>query len=183
MAAGIANYDGTHVYALDVARGQIKWQNNTSGHLDPEQRSGVSVQGAMILAGDKLYLPGGNAVSPGIYSTDDGRCLNDPAELHKKSWNNNPAAHGPRGNEAYLVGHEVVIAGEPLYNDSRWPFYDKDKFNKVLWTTSGGREILILNNTWLLACDPGQHPALEKWLAAKRKQGFDPKHAAFPSVR
>ena len=178
LAAGIINYDGTHLYALDVATGQIKWQNNTSGHLDPEQHSGVSVQGAMILAGDKLYLPGGNAVSPGVYNAADGRCLNDPAELQKKAFNNNPAAHGPRGNEAYLVGNDVVIAGEPLYSDRNWPFYDKDQFNRVLWTTSGGREILFLNNTWLLACDPGQHAALEKWLRAKRNRGFDPKKPA-----
>ena len=30
-AAGMANYDGTHVYALDAATGKIRWQNNTSG--------------------------------------------------------------------------------------------------------------------------------------------------------
>ncbi|GAH67229.1 unnamed protein product [marine sediment metagenome] len=44
FAAGIVNYDGIHVYALDAATGTIKWQNNTSGHLDPEARTGVSVQ-------------------------------------------------------------------------------------------------------------------------------------------
>ena len=32
-AAGIASWDGTHVYALDAATGKIRWQNNTSGRL------------------------------------------------------------------------------------------------------------------------------------------------------
>jgi outer membrane protein assembly factor BamB len=36
FAAGIANYDGTYVYALDAATGRIRWQNNTSGHLDQQ---------------------------------------------------------------------------------------------------------------------------------------------------
>ncbi len=178
LAAGILNFDGTHLYALDIASGQLQWQNNTSGHLDAEQHTGVSVQGAMILSGDKLYLPGGNAVSPAIYNTADGRCLNDPAALRVMNYNNNPAAHGPRGNEAFLVGQDVVVAGEPLYYDLHWPFYDNDHYNKILWTTAGSRQIVWLNDTWLLACDASQRPALAKWLQAKRAWNLAPKKPA-----
>ena len=32
-AAGIASYDGTHVYALDAVTGNLRWQNHTSGRL------------------------------------------------------------------------------------------------------------------------------------------------------
>jgi len=81
VAAGIVNYDGTHVYALDAASGKIKWQNNTSGHLNEEAASGVSVQGHMLLLGGRLALAGGNAVSPAIYDIKTGRCLNDPAKV------------------------------------------------------------------------------------------------------
>ncbi|MCZ7636828.1 MAG: PQQ-binding-like beta-propeller repeat protein [Verrucomicrobia bacterium] len=59
VAAGIVNYDGTHVYALDAATGRIRWQNHSSGHLDPEARTGVSVQGHLGFLNGKLYLPGG----------------------------------------------------------------------------------------------------------------------------
>ena len=110
VAAGIVNYDGTHLYALDALTGRVKWQNNTSGHLDPQQRSGVSVQGHLLLAGGKLYLPGGNVVSPGVYDLADGRCLNDPATLRELSHNDTATARGPRGNELYQVGGR-----------SRWP--------------------------------------------------------------
>ncbi len=61
VAAGIVNYDGTHVYALDAATGQIKWQNNTSGHLDRQARTGVSVQGHQLLYDGKLYLASGTS--------------------------------------------------------------------------------------------------------------------------
>jgi len=80
-AAGIINYDGTHVYALDAATGGIKWQNNTSGHLNPELRCGASAQGDLAIFGDELLLAGGNAVSPGRYRLSDGKCLNKPPQI------------------------------------------------------------------------------------------------------
>ena len=58
-AAGIANYDGTHVYALDAANGSIRWQNNTSGDTAGGQGAGASVQGDLLSLGGKLYLAGG----------------------------------------------------------------------------------------------------------------------------
>ncbi|HNR32091.1 MAG TPA: PQQ-binding-like beta-propeller repeat protein, partial [Candidatus Hydrogenedentes bacterium] len=36
FAAGIIDYDGTYVYAVDAATGALKWVNNTTGHLDKE---------------------------------------------------------------------------------------------------------------------------------------------------
>ena len=34
VAAGLLNYDGTYVYALDAATGELKWQNDSCGHLN-----------------------------------------------------------------------------------------------------------------------------------------------------
>ena len=87
-AAGIAHYDGTYVYALDAKTGRVKWQNDTSGHLNREARSGVSLQGHMLLTDGKLYIAGGNAVSPAIYDTKDGKCLNDPNLVQRITQNN-----------------------------------------------------------------------------------------------
>ncbi len=105
-AAGIANFDGTYVYALDAVTGQIKWQNNTSGHLDRQARTGVSVQGHLLLHNDKLYMPGGTSVSPAVYNAADGTCLNDPGPLATCR------SGSPRGWELSLLGDQVVACGK-----------------------------------------------------------------------
>jgi outer membrane protein assembly factor BamB len=107
-AAGIANYDGTHVYALDAATGIIRWQNNSSGQLGGvDQSLGVSVQGHLLLHQDRLYLAGGNVVSPAAYRIEDGRCLNAPGD----EWD----TKAPRGCELFVVDGEVVAFDQPLY--------------------------------------------------------------------
>ena len=77
-AAGINDFDGSHVYALDAATGRIRWQNNDAGHLDEFALRGVTCQGEMLLHDGKLYLAGGNTVSPGVFDAATGKCLNEP---------------------------------------------------------------------------------------------------------
>jgi len=108
--AGIICYDGTHVVALDARTGNPRWQNNTSGHLNPELRAGVSVQGDMALLGGQLMLAGGNVVSPAVYNTADGKCLNGPPGPHP------PGAH--RGSEiCAFVDRYIMIGGQRLLTD------------------------------------------------------------------
>ncbi|OHB69490.1 MAG: hypothetical protein A2V70_10250 [Planctomycetes bacterium RBG_13_63_9] len=113
-AAGIASYDGTHVYALDAATGKIRWQNNTSGHLAGDDTlTGVSVQGHLLMHQDRLYLAGGNVVSPAVYDVRDGRCLN----RLENEW-----AKAPRGREMFVVGDKVIAFEQLLYSpDVYWP--------------------------------------------------------------
>ncbi len=116
FAAGINDFDGTHVYALDAASGQLRWQNHTAGRLDASPR-GVACQGELLLDGDRLYLAGGNAVSPGVFQTSDGRCLNQP-----------PQGRGSvavRGRELTLASGQVRVSGQPLYADPDLPVYDQ----------------------------------------------------------
>ncbi|MCX6904058.1 MAG: PQQ-binding-like beta-propeller repeat protein [Verrucomicrobia bacterium] len=164
-AAGIVNYDGTHVYALDARTGRIRWQNNTSGHLDADARTGVSVQGQMMLADGRLYLAGGNAVSPAIYDLQDGRCLNEPGKLGQRVNNNIPGSFSPRGNELYLVGKRVMVSGKPHYAHPLYPVYDNQVFNKSLLAKSQDRAILWQNNQ-RLACFPADQPGLEEKVLA-----------------
>jgi len=106
-AAGIASYDGTHVYALEAKTGRIRWQNNTSGRLAGEDTvTGVSVQGHLLLYGNRLYLAGGNVVSPAVYDLADGRCLNSLED----EW-----AKAPRGRELFVLDGEVVAFDRLLY--------------------------------------------------------------------
>jgi outer membrane protein assembly factor BamB len=111
-AAGIASYDGTHMYALDVASGRIQWQNNSSGELAPEGTGpGVSVQGSMLLHDGKLHLAGGNVVSPAVYDTADGTCLNRLED----TW-----AKAARGRDLFLVGDRVVPSNQLLYAPEKY---------------------------------------------------------------
>jgi outer membrane protein assembly factor BamB len=113
-AAGIASYDGTHVYALDAATGRIRWQNNTSGRLAGEDKvTGVSVQGHLLMHENRLYLAGGNVVSPAAYDIRDGRCLNTLEDEWIK---------GPRGRELFILGGKVVAFERLLYAPKEyWP--------------------------------------------------------------
>jgi len=108
-AAGIASYDGTHVYALEAATGKIQWQNNTSGDLDRgDAVGGISVQGHLLLDGGRLYMPGGNVVSPAIYDTSDGTCLNELT---------NEWGMAARGRELFKVNGRVMVFDKLLYGD------------------------------------------------------------------
>jgi hypothetical protein len=140
FAAGIVNYDGIHVYALDAATGEIKWQNNTSGHLDPEARTGVSVQGHMLIHDSKLYLAGGTSISPAIFDLADGECLNDPAPLKFIG------SSSPRGQEFYIIGDKVVACGMPLYGHPEYPVYDPTVTNKMLHSSAGAYDMVVLDN-------------------------------------
>jgi outer membrane protein assembly factor BamB len=103
-ACGIANFDGTHVYALDAATGKLRWQNNRSGCLDAQQNTGVSVQGHLLLNGGRLYLAGGNMVSPAVYDIRDGKFV---GKQNPESW---------RGKELFLTSAgEVKVSGHLLY--------------------------------------------------------------------
>ncbi|MDH4238140.1 MAG: PQQ-binding-like beta-propeller repeat protein [Phycisphaerae bacterium] len=137
VSAGIVNYDGTYVYALDAETGKIKWQNNTSGHLDRQARTGVSVQGHQMLHDGKLYLASGTSVSPAVYNLTDGKCLNDPKPLA------NCVSQSPRGWELSLLGEQVVACGKPFYADN---VFDDTVFNKVFLASSGGRDIAWVSN-------------------------------------
>ena len=110
-AAGIANYDGTHVYALDAASGKIRWQNNTSGITTAGQGAGVSVQGDMLLGENKLYLAGGNRIPLASYDLADGTF--EPAQAPK--FGADP--RGPRGHDLFIrKGGSIVTSGRlPWY--------------------------------------------------------------------
>jgi len=136
FSAGIVNYDGTYVYALDAVTGKIKWQNTTSGHLDEQARTGVSVQGHQLLHGGKLYLAGGTSISPGVYDVSNGKCLNDPGPLAACN------SQSPRGWELSLLGGHVVACGRPFYAHPQAGVYDGTVFGKVFVTASSGKNIV-----------------------------------------
>ncbi|MGQ9574580.1 MAG: outer membrane protein assembly factor BamB family protein [Thermoguttaceae bacterium] len=116
FAAGINDFDGTHVYALDAASGRIRWQNHAAGHLDEFSLRGVACQGEMLLLDGRLYLAGGNTVSPGVFDAATGQCLNPPPT--------SMGATAPRGRELVLVSGQVRAVGQPLYSRPEAPVFD-----------------------------------------------------------
>jgi outer membrane protein assembly factor BamB len=146
-AAGIVNYDGTHVYALDAATGRVRWQNNSSGHLDPTALAGVSVQGHMILHEGKLWLAGGNVVSPGVYDLKDGKCLNDVNQVNRVANNNVPSSESPRGSELCLVANQVMVSGQPHYAHPKYKVCDPSVTDKTWVASRGDRDFLWVNNS------------------------------------
>ena len=119
-AAGIAHYDGTHLVALDATTGQLKWHNGTSGTVSTTYQSGVSVQGHLLLDGGRLYLAGGNSISPAAYDAATGRCLERVRSLQAykgTQW----SLH--RGRDLYLGAGAVVPSGQVLYS----PAVDLDR--------------------------------------------------------
>ncbi len=105
-AAGIIDYDGTYVYALDAESGKVIWQNNSSGHLNPELRKGVSAQGVLAIANNYLWMPGGNVVSPAAYDIKTGAY----AGLYPKD--GSPQTN--RGEEIGVLGEDYIITGGRL---------------------------------------------------------------------
>ena len=148
VAAGLVNYDGTYVYAFDPSTGEIRWCNSRSGHLDSQAQTGVSVQGHLLLHENRLYLAGGNAVSPAVYDISDGQCLNDPAPLVTCE------STSPRGWELSLVGNRVIACGRPFYSHPDIPVYDHTVTKKMLHAATGQRDIIWLDNNKLLCYEP-----------------------------
>lgn len=109
FAAGIIDSDGTYVYSVDATTGELKWQNNSAGHLAPELRKGVSVQGNMTVMGDQLLLAGGNQVSPAVFDINTG-------ELRAQSF----AQGQPKSNSGQFVGafqdKTAIVGGRILYS-------------------------------------------------------------------
>ncbi len=105
-AAGIIDYDGTYVYALDAETGRPKWSNNTSGHLDTLLRKGVSAQGVLTVVGNRLWMPGGNVISPACYSLQNGECLS------RSVGDGSPRTN--RGEEIGVLKDDYLIFGGRL---------------------------------------------------------------------
>ena len=85
-AAGIAHYDGTHVYALDAVSGKVKWYNDSSGTISEKVNHGVSLQGNLYIQGGELRFAGGGVHEEARYDLATGKCLNQPFDQPRSSF-------------------------------------------------------------------------------------------------
>jgi outer membrane protein assembly factor BamB len=132
FAAGIVDHDGTYVYALDARSGDIRWQNNSSGHLNAAQRKGVSAQGNLTVRGNTLLLAGGNVISPARFDLRSGECLEQARD------NNQPQANG--GKFVGMFGGDHILAGGRILYSS--PLNVETKGSFALWSGDGRSQTL-----------------------------------------
>ena len=106
VAAGIIDYDGTFLYALDAATGEVKWRNGDSGHLDTDLRKGVSAQGYLTAADARLWMAGGNVISPAVYDLGTGGYVGLPVKDGSPQTN--------RGEEIGVLRDKFLVYGGRL---------------------------------------------------------------------
>lgn len=99
-AAGIFNFDGTHVFVLDAAEGKIRWQQHSASYTEGLPMGGVSVQGPMLLHDDAVYMASGNTPPVASFALSDGSFT---------------SLNSGRGKDLFLRNGKVQAAGFPLY--------------------------------------------------------------------
>src|SRR5262245_52379964 len=105
FAAGIWPFMGIFLHALDARTGKVVWTNDGDGSVyikqphNADSFAGVAPQGALVVAGDKLLVPGGRSV-PACFDRKTGKLLY--CRL---------AENGKRGG-----GSEVLAAGPFFVN-------------------------------------------------------------------
>jgi outer membrane protein assembly factor BamB len=181
-AAGIANYDGTHVYALDAITGKLKWHNDSSGSLS-EAREGVSLQGELSLRDGALCFPGGTMCATASYDLKTGACRSKVAASQLTVFDAYYSQHGasytdlsqtlPDGRRlayAYDVRRGAntmdLTMLRPMKADERAPA--KPTANDVLWTSRGRNftSFIIGPKSLLAAGKSGVKDPAEPFVAA-----------------
>ena len=140
-AAGMANYDGSHVFALDALTGKIRWQNNQSGHNVQSPDSGAGVQGNWLLHNGALHLPGGQLAPIAKYELADGKFTRIlPANRQNVL-----------GKDLYVIDGEIASTGYPLY----WRQLDSHHITVARFPAEGGHFTIVDKLVGLAEPKPG----------------------------
>jgi outer membrane protein assembly factor BamB len=153
FAAGIWPFMGIFLHALDARTGAVVWSNSGDGSIyikQPHQADafgGVAPQGALVVAGDRLLVPGGRSV-PACYDRKTGRLLHFRlADNSKLGGGSEVAAHGnlfvcgsgtfslPTGNYLGPVGSHAILTDDVLYSYSGSECQAHDLRNATFKTT------------------------------------------------
>lgn len=175
FAAGIIDFDGTFVYAVDAATGALKWVNNATGHLDKDLRKGVSAQGNITIMGGKLWLAAGNVMAPAPYDLETGAYLGET-----DVGDGSPRVN--RGEEIGVMGDRFLVCGgrlrysaaENVVNPGRFSIGDSEEqklefaLGRVMPAWDGAQMVYIPNRESVPAAYDGA--ALLAELGKKRSR-------------
>jgi outer membrane protein assembly factor BamB len=119
-AAGIWPFMGIFLHALDAETGTVRWTNDGDGSrfmLQPHNTNsfaGVAPQGALVVAGDRLIVPGGRSV-PAVYDRRTGKLLHYELAANNKRGGGSAVAAGPglfyNGGYAFSLEKGDVVDG------------------------------------------------------------------------
>lgn len=103
FAASVWPFMGVFIHALDAETGEVRWTNDGEGSRFMQQPhntnsfAGVAPQGPLVVAGDRLWIPGGRSV-PACFDRHTGRFLY--YEL---------AASSKRGGGSHVAANEQMF--------------------------------------------------------------------------
>ncbi|NLS91832.1 MAG: PQQ-binding-like beta-propeller repeat protein [Planctomycetaceae bacterium] len=117
-AAGMAHYDGIHVYAMDGITGEVKWYNDTSGTISEVTDSGVSLQGELFLKDGELRFLGGGAYEFARYDMKTGKCLNEPRDEPNSSFHTAFYAYYPEYGKYVSLDYALPGGRDLVYDAS-----------------------------------------------------------------
>ncbi|MEX2113845.1 MAG: PQQ-binding-like beta-propeller repeat protein [Pirellulales bacterium] len=98
-AAGIWPFMGIFLHALDAETGVVRWTNDGEGSrftMQPHNTpsfAGVAPQGALVIDGDRLLVPGGRSV-PACFDRHTGRLLHYELARNNKNGGGSAVAAG-----------------------------------------------------------------------------------------
>jgi outer membrane protein assembly factor BamB len=137
FAAGIWPFMGIFLHALDARTGRVVWTNDGDGSIyikQPHQADafgGIAPQGRLVVAGDRLLVPGGRSV-PACYDRHTGKLLHfrladnskrgggPDVEVQGELFFNGSAAFDlATGDHLGPVGAPLVLAGDTAYTWAR----------------------------------------------------------------
>ncbi|MHC4405712.1 MAG: outer membrane protein assembly factor BamB family protein, partial [Planctomycetota bacterium] len=107
-AAGIADYDGTHVYAFDAVTGKVIWHNDSSGTISQTVQSGISLQGSLSIQGGELAFCGGTVYPTARYDLRTGQCLNQPSDEIRSQRPSAFSAYYPHYGQFMSLSHRLT---------------------------------------------------------------------------
>ena len=99
-AAGIWPFMGIFMHALDAETGAVRWINDGEGSrftMQPHNTpsfAGVAPQGALVVDGDRLLVPGGRSV-PACFDRHTGRLLHYELATNNKRGGGSAVVSGP----------------------------------------------------------------------------------------
>lgn len=123
FAASIWPFMGTFIYALDAETGQVIWRNEeTAAHYIKQPHNspafaGVGPQGALVVSGDRLLVPGGRSV-PACFNRKTGEFL----YYHL-------AANGKTGGSFVCANHQFFFN---YFRDKVTNLYDLEEGHRLI---------------------------------------------------
>ena len=115
LAAGRSAYDGAYLYAIDVAKAEVKWVQQV-GRLN-ERGEGVNPDGAIAMDEESVYVPTG--ARPAVFRQSDGKLVRMITLLDRKT-RMPDGTMANYSNWEWCGGTDVMLAGDMmLYGGTR----------------------------------------------------------------